>query len=483
MKTYKTIKKIFLVTAVCIGVLGNTTTLSYAETNNCDTLAPKSIFAHQEIARFYALKQQFDHLYDLIGILEKQAKTGEPAAIRFSETHRQTLLDCMELFKGHSINAVKKWDLETHGESFEALKMFVLKPLNFIFSNYKPEKYLLDMRYHNNDAPLIMTQLGNKAALHDWFHMIRVLQQMPSFEMILYEKDADKPSHRNPELAYDELLNEYTVMRDFMSFRNFRDSVAFSSFALEAFTQTLTREVQANKILTTILKEQQTAGIIKEERESLLPVLISSLQKDGADGIRILDNIRLWQQDITQLHSYPFNPFAEAERAIENYIKSPAKPLTNIQVNLGDTSLGNSDLYIKMSVADLQDIIYNLFSNSIDALENKEAGNITINFSLEEIDEHPHFRMNFSDNGEGMKPEVLEKLRSKIQTTTKGALRGTGLGTQSIFETVDKYNGKVEIDSTLGKGSSFVFTFPLYVEGKEIKDINTKIASIILSAA
>ena len=48
--------------------------------------------------------------------------------------------------------------------------------------------------------------------------------------------------------------------------------------------------------------------------------------------------------------------------------------------------------------------------------------------------------------------------------TTKDA--GTGLGLSIVYSIVQKHNGQIEVESEMGKGSSFIVSLPVYKEGK-----------------
>lgn len=58
-----------------------------------------------------------------------------------------------------------------------------------------------------------------------------------------------------------------------------------------------------------------------------------------------------------------------------------------------------------------------------------------------------------SDNGKGMPSEVLEKLRNNV-SVTHGKENGHGVGFMQITDTVKQLNGSLNIDSTIGVGST-----------------------------
>ncbi len=106
----------------------------------------------------------------------------------------------------------------------------------------------------------------------------------------------------------------------------------------------------------------------------------------------------------------------------------------------------------------LNTILRNLISNAI-KFTNKD-GHIDIYSELNNTD----IVITISDNGNGIKPEILARLFdiTKIQSTqgTNGE-NGTGFGLLLCKEFVEKHNGKIWVESELGNGSNFKFTLPI----------------------
>ena len=45
--------------------------------------------------------------------------------------------------------------------------------------------------------------------------------------------------------------------------------------------------------------------------------------------------------------------------------------------------------------------------------------------------------------------------------TTKDVGEGTGLGLSIVYNTINKHNGAIEVNSELGKGAEFIIKLPL----------------------
>ena len=66
-----------------------------------------------------------------------------------------------------------------------------------------------------------------------------------------------------------------------------------------------------------------------------------------------------------------------------------------------------------------------------------------------------------SDNGAGMDQEVLQKLFTSF-FSTKGH-RGTGLGLMVTHKLIEEHQGRIEVRSQLGEGTTFTVRLPYEV--------------------
>jgi signal transduction histidine kinase len=102
-------------------------------------------------------------------------------------------------------------------------------------------------------------------------------------------------------------------------------------------------------------------------------------------------------------------------------------------------------------------VIRNLLSNAVKFTPS--GGKV----SVEVLKEMNSLKIKISDTGVGIEPENLNKLFKLDGYTTKGtnSESGTGLGLIICKEFTEANGGKIEVASTIGKGTTFTITLPL----------------------
>ena len=76
-----------------------------------------------------------------------------------------------------------------------------------------------------------------------------------------------------------------------------------------------------------------------------------------------------------------------------------------------------------------------------------------------------HLLMRVEDNGIGMSKESVKRIFEKFYRAHTGNLhnvKGFGLGMTYVKTVIDAHKGKIRVDSTLGKGTTFAVEMPLY---------------------
>ena len=108
----------------------------------------------------------------------------------------------------------------------------------------------------------------------------------------------------------------------------------------------------------------------------------------------------------------------------------------------------------------LKQIIYNLLTNSIKALDG--PGEISI--GLEKLDEEVLIRV--KDNGRGIKEEDLSRIFDRfyrVDESRNTATGGTGLGLSIVKSLVEAHEGTISIESKYGEFTSFLIRLPINI--------------------
>jgi signal transduction histidine kinase len=105
-------------------------------------------------------------------------------------------------------------------------------------------------------------------------------------------------------------------------------------------------------------------------------------------------------------------------------------------------------------------ILNNLISNAIKCTP--EGGSIVVRAALGTGEESGMVVVSVSDTGCGIPEPDQKRLFEKfVQVSSDGRRReGTGLGLAIVRELLERHGGKVRLESTVGRGSTFFFTLP-----------------------
>ncbi|MCY7352052.1 MAG: two-component sensor histidine kinase [Cytophagaceae bacterium] len=106
---------------------------------------------------------------------------------------------------------------------------------------------------------------------------------------------------------------------------------------------------------------------------------------------------------------------------------------------------------------DLKQVFLNLISNGIKYQKPGAAPELDIQVQ----NQGDTYRFAISDNGIGIEPEYHERIFQVFQRLHgRNQYPGTGIGLATCKKVVEMYGGQIGVESTLGSGSTFVFTIP-----------------------
>jgi two-component system NtrC family sensor kinase len=105
--------------------------------------------------------------------------------------------------------------------------------------------------------------------------------------------------------------------------------------------------------------------------------------------------------------------------------------------------------------AQIEQVFLALIMNAIDAMP--KGGNLWIEARLS--NDQSEIKIQVRDDGAGIAPDVLPQIFEPF-LTTKESGHGVGLGLAISRGIVERHNGRIEVQSELGRGTTFTITLP-----------------------
>ena len=110
----------------------------------------------------------------------------------------------------------------------------------------------------------------------------------------------------------------------------------------------------------------------------------------------------------------------------------------------------------------IQQVFMNIIINAADAMAG-DGGTLTIKTNMKD----GMAEVSFTDSGCGMPKEHLSKLFAPF-FTTKETGKGTGLGLAISYGIIQSHNGEIDVESEVGKGSTFRIRLPIEKQNGEL---------------
>jgi signal transduction histidine kinase/DNA-binding response OmpR family regulator len=126
---------------------------------------------------------------------------------------------------------------------------------------------------------------------------------------------------------------------------------------------------------------------------------------------------------------------------------------------------------IETDHAKFKQILYNLLSNAVKFSTSSSLVSIRARRLPPADGRSESITITVTDRGIGIAPEhllVIFDEFTQVDTTVSRQHGGTGLGLSLVKKFVELQKGRIEVQSTLGEGSTFTFTLPRYFQGATI---------------
>ncbi len=341
---------------------------------------------------------------------------------------------------------------------------------------FRPDLIMLDLNMPHFDGFAVMQQL-NKLISRDTFLPVLVLTADATGETKRKALSAG---------ATDLVTKPFNSSELFMRIRNLLQ-IRFLHLQLHGQNQTLEckvaertlelREMQQQVVAQERLRAfgEMAGGIVHDFNNALMSVIgYSEMLLNDDDMLRDFNTARGFlkimntaghdaSHVISRLRDF-YRPRELSDvfaRVDLNEIIEQAVPLTQPKWKgqaLADGRIITVELdlaklpAISGDAAELREVATNLIFNAVDAMP--AGGTITLRSGTED----GQAMLEVCDTGSGMSEEVRSRCLEPF-FSTKGE-NGTGLGLSMVFGIIKRHEGSVEIESELGKGTTFRIRLP-----------------------
>jgi len=192
------------------------------------------------------------------------------------------------------------------------------------------------------------------------------------------------------------------------------------------------------------LREQVELEFLKDD--------IPTLMRESKQGIERVRQIVQDLKDFSRVDSTQEWQWANLHHGIDstlNVVASEIKYRADVVKEYGAIP------DIECLPSQINQVVMNLVVNAAHAM-GEERGRITIRTGAQDDE----VWLEVADTGSGIAPDTLNRIFEPF-FTTKPVGKGTGLGLSLSYGIVQRHEGRIEVDSRVGQGSTFRVTLPI----------------------
>lgn len=254
------------------------------------------------------------------------------------------------------------------------------------------------------------------------------------------------------DITQQKLLEERLTQKNKMeSIGNLASSIAHD------FNNFLQPIILASNMISEELKHEENIRVDKVRKYNTN--IIESAEKSRKLVAQILDFARKSSNNYAKI---------EITKVIQSSFQSILNSYPNQEINLR-IIIHEKNLYTIGDPFAINQIILNLFTNSLDAMKDKKDK--IIELEIKSVPNHGILRsiitsaenliyIRFTDNGIGIPKEKLNYIFEPFYTD-KAHGKGTGLGLSIVYGIVNRMKGAIQVESAVGLGTSFIIYVPL----------------------
>ncbi|MEO5594103.1 MAG: ATP-binding protein [Chitinophagaceae bacterium] len=209
----------------------------------------------------------------------------------------------------------------------------------------------------------------------------------------------------------------------------------------ERLARVLAHEVRNPLNNIGLSSDQLHQEMSAEQREIYLDIITRNIKRIDDLISELLDSSRSSEVVLSKI---------TLQSVLEESIAAAADRITLKFIQL-QLDYPPEEAWIMADAAKLKIALLNIMINAVEAM-NTQGGQLYIGIQVR----HNNYVLFINDNGEGISRENLGRLFEPYYTSKR---RGMGLGLGATANIIQSHNASIEVQSTLGTGTSFILTF------------------------
>ncbi|MDQ2843550.1 MAG: PAS domain-containing protein [Acidobacteriota bacterium] len=220
---------------------------------------------------------------------------------------------------------------------------------------------------------------------------------------------------------------------------------------LEQFAYSASHDLQEplrNVAIYSQMIQRRCAGVLDEKAQEYLGYVSEGSQRIGT----LVEDLLAY----TQAASLGENPaeISDTNHALETALANLAMAIEENRATVTHDDLPS----LRVKSAHLQQLFQNLISNAIKYRKDDEAPSIRVSVQRDD----GFWRFAVQDNGIGIDPQYQVRIFGIFKRLHgRDKYPGTGIGLAICQKIVERYGGRIWVESQLGAGATFRFTLPV----------------------
>lgn len=213
--------------------------------------------------------------------------------------------------------------------------------------------------------------------------------------------------------------------------------------------------------------------VAHEIKNPLMPIMMNAeliekrlknnMSDDDLDKIRkyvntIIKNSNSILSLVKSFSEFSFNiKLSDEKESINDVLIEVFDSFKNMQNVKFQTSFSKIDCFINMDRDKLLIAFRNLIKNAIEAMDNNNKESLIYLSSYHEVlDGEEFFTVSVTDTGNGIEKKDLRRIFEPYFTSKD---KGTGIGLAIVEKIISEHNGRIDVDSIIGEGTTFFIRF------------------------